>query len=55
MNLETMTPTDDLTPECIEYLASLGSKSTKLSEILTKHDDIVYNEIKSGIFLSKVF
>lgn len=49
INLETMLPTDDLTHDCIEYLKSKGSKSTKLSEILSNNDEIVHNLIEAGI------
>ncbi len=51
-------PTDDLMPECIDYLKTLGSRSTKLSEILNNHDDIVYKALDIGnsyfcVYISK--
>jgi long-chain-fatty-acid--CoA ligase ACSBG len=49
INLDTLTPTDDLMPECIEYLKSLGSKSTKLSEVLATRDEVIYKAIEQGI------
>jgi long-chain-fatty-acid--CoA ligase ACSBG len=49
INLDTLAPTDDLMPECIEYLRSLGSKSTKLSEVLANRDEVVYKAIEQGI------
>jgi long-chain-fatty-acid--CoA ligase ACSBG len=49
INLDTLTPTDDLMPECIEYLKPLGSKSTKLSEVLANRDEVVYKAIEQGI------
>ena len=44
-----MLPLDDLLPECLDYLKSLGSTSTKLSEILSSKDSIVYGAIETAI------
>ena len=44
-----MLPLDDLLPECLDYLKSLGSASTKLSEILSSKDSIVYGAIETAI------
>ena len=39
---------DDLTDECIEWLRSIGSESTKVSDIIDHKDSIVYKEIENG-------
>ncbi len=49
INLETLEPTDALTHDCIQYLESLGSKCTKLSEILESKDTVVYAAIDAAI------
>jgi long-chain-fatty-acid--CoA ligase ACSBG len=48
MDLETMTPLDTLTPDCVKYLKSLKSNSTKVSEIINNNDPIVYKAIEDG-------
>ena len=43
-------PLDELTPDCINYLKSIGSNSTKVSEIVNNKDQIVYKAIENGKF-----
>jgi long-chain-fatty-acid--CoA ligase ACSBG len=50
VNVDTMQPSDELTPECIDYIKSFGSSSTKLNDILNGRDKIVYDLIEKGIF-----
>jgi hypothetical protein len=45
-----MMPLDTLTSDCVKYLKSIGSKSTKVSDILDKKDEIVYKAIENGNF-----
>ena len=47
-----MEPTDELTEDCIKYLYSIGSKSTKISEILENKDPAVYSAIEHGLIAS---
>ncbi|XP_025934467.1 long-chain-fatty-acid--CoA ligase ACSBG2 isoform X1 [Apteryx rowi] len=42
-------PGDDLTPEAIEYCRKLGSKATKVSEIISSKDQAIYATIQKGI------
>jgi long-chain-fatty-acid--CoA ligase ACSBG len=49
-NPETTLPTDNLMPEAVQFLSSLGSKSTKLSDIVDNKDPIVYKAIEEGLF-----
>lgn len=44
-----MTPTDDLTEECITYLRSLGSTSKQVSDIVDNKDSIAYKAIDEGL------
>ncbi|XP_062452372.1 long-chain-fatty-acid--CoA ligase ACSBG2 [Rhea pennata] len=46
---ETGEPGDDLTPEAIEYCHKLGSKATKVSEIISSKDLAIYAAIQKGI------
>ncbi|KFZ56762.1 Long-chain-fatty-acid--CoA ligase ACSBG2, partial [Antrostomus carolinensis] len=46
---ETGEPEDDLTPEAAEYCQKLGSKATKVSEIISSKDKAVYAAIQKGI------
>ncbi|XP_019368910.1 PREDICTED: long-chain-fatty-acid--CoA ligase ACSBG2 isoform X1 [Gavialis gangeticus] len=48
-NEETGEPEDDLTPEAIEYCLKLGSKATKVSEIVGGKDKAIYAAIQKGI------
>ncbi|XP_009578031.1 PREDICTED: long-chain-fatty-acid--CoA ligase ACSBG2 [Fulmarus glacialis] len=48
-DVETGKPGDDLTPEAIEYCQKLGSKATKVSEIISSKDKAVYAAIQKGI------
>lgn len=51
MNLETGEPEDNLTPEAMEYCRNLGSKSTKVSDIVGGKDSAVYAAIQKGVTL----
>ena len=44
----TMEPSDHLKENCIEYLKSVGSNSTRISEIINTKDPFVYNTIEKG-------
>ncbi|XP_074834494.1 long-chain-fatty-acid--CoA ligase ACSBG2 isoform X2 [Carettochelys insculpta] len=48
---ETGEPEDDLTPEAIAYCLKLGSKATKVSDIVGGKDKAVYAAIQKGIAL----
>ncbi len=47
--MDTLEPLDSLTPDCIDFISSLGSQSKTLSEILQNKDLVVYNAIENGI------
>uniref|UniRef100_A0A8C6ZUT7 Long-chain-fatty-acid--CoA ligase ACSBG2 n=1 Tax=Nothoprocta perdicaria TaxID=30464 RepID=A0A8C6ZUT7_NOTPE len=49
VNEESGEPGDDLTPEAIEYCHKLGSKATKISEIIRSKDPAIYTAIQKGI------
>ncbi|XP_010014394.1 PREDICTED: long-chain-fatty-acid--CoA ligase ACSBG2 [Nestor notabilis] len=49
VNIDTGEPRDDLAPEAIEYCQRLGSKATKVSEIIRSKDKAVYAAIQKGI------
>ncbi|NXE15466.1 ACBG2 ligase, partial [Lophotis ruficrista] len=49
VDAETGEPGDDLTPEAVEYCQRLGSKATKISEIISSKDKAVYAAIQKGI------
>lgn len=51
VNLETGQPEDRLTPEAIAFCQKLGSKSTKVSDIVGGKDAAVYSAIQKGITL----
>jgi long-chain-fatty-acid--CoA ligase ACSBG len=44
-----MEPQDELTNDCISFLKSIGSNSTKISDIVDNKDKIIYKEIENGI------
>ena len=44
----TQEPIDDLTSDCIEWLRSIGSESSKVSDIIEHRDELVYKEIENG-------
>ncbi|XP_078527296.1 long-chain-fatty-acid--CoA ligase ACSBG2 isoform X2 [Lissotriton helveticus] len=46
---DTGEPEDDLTPESIEFCQKLGSKSTKVSDIVGGKDKAVYAAIQEGL------
>ncbi|NWW44911.1 ACBG2 ligase, partial [Pedionomus torquatus] len=48
-DVETGEPGDDLTPEAVEFCQKLGSKATKVSEIISSKDKAVYAAIQKGI------
>jgi len=47
--LDTMAPLDQLTDDCVQFLTSIGSSSTKVSEVANNKDKLVYQEIEQGI------
>lgn len=49
VDVGTGEPGDDLTPEAIEYCQKLGSKATKVSEIINSKDKAIYAAIQKGI------
>ncbi|NXD85919.1 ACBG2 ligase, partial [Halcyon senegalensis] len=49
VDAETGEPGDDLTPEAVEYCQRLGSKATKVSEIISHKDEAIYTAIQRGI------
>ncbi|XP_016128580.1 long-chain-fatty-acid--CoA ligase ACSBG2-like [Sinocyclocheilus grahami] len=49
VNNETGTPEDELTPEAVELCRKLGSNSTRVSEIASGRDRVVYAAIQEGI------
>ncbi|NWI48927.1 ACBG2 ligase, partial [Calyptomena viridis] len=49
VDVETGEPGDDLTPEALEYCQKLGSKATKVSEIISSKDKAIYTTIQKGI------
>ncbi|NXP21944.1 ACBG2 ligase, partial [Scytalopus superciliaris] len=49
VDAETGEPGDDLSPEALEYCQKLGSKATKVSEIISSKDKAVYAAIQKGI------
>ncbi|XP_053559034.1 long-chain-fatty-acid--CoA ligase ACSBG2 isoform X2 [Bombina bombina] len=51
INAESGEPEDDLTQEAIDFCQKLGSKATKVSEIIGSKDKVVYAAIQEGINL----
>ncbi|NXH22062.1 ACBG2 ligase, partial [Bucco capensis] len=49
VDVETGEPGDELTPGAIEYCQKLGSKATRVSEIISSKDKAVYAAIQKGI------
>ncbi|NWT21288.1 ACBG2 ligase, partial [Vireo altiloquus] len=49
VDAETGEPGDDLTAEALEFCQKLGSKATKVSEIISSKDKAVYAAIQKGI------
>nr|XP_056700369.1 long-chain-fatty-acid--CoA ligase ACSBG2 [Euleptes europaea] len=49
VNMETGDPEDDLTPDAIEFCRKLGSKASKVSQIIASKDPAVYGAIQKGI------
>ena len=48
VDLDSLIPLDSLTHGCIEALRSIGSYSTKVSEIVARKDLLVYKKIEEG-------
>ncbi|KFP91910.1 Long-chain-fatty-acid--CoA ligase ACSBG2, partial [Apaloderma vittatum] len=46
---ETGEPGDNLTPEAVEYCQKLGSKATRVSEIISSKDKAIYEAIQKGV------
>ncbi|XP_066491019.1 long-chain-fatty-acid--CoA ligase ACSBG2 [Tiliqua scincoides] len=51
VNLETGEPEDRLTPDAVAFCQKLGSKSTKVSDIVGGKDAAVYAAIQKGVTL----
>ncbi|XP_023943345.1 very long-chain-fatty-acid--CoA ligase bubblegum isoform X1 [Bicyclus anynana] len=49
VDLNTGDALDELEPETCKWVASLGSKATKISEIVNTKDPVVYKAIEEGI------
>lgn len=49
MNLNTGQPMDTVSPEALPVLAGLGSKATKISEIIETKDKAVYDAIENAL------
>ncbi|CAF0978778.1 unnamed protein product [Brachionus calyciflorus] len=49
MDLNTMTPLDELTSECVDFLRRLGSNSRNVNDIIDNKDPIVYKAIETAI------
>ena len=49
MNPETGEPTDDLLPQAIDMIAALGSRCTKVTEVVQQRDQAVYTAIQKGL------
>ena len=49
MDPDTGEPEDELTPQAKEAIASLGSKCTKVSEIVEQKDQAVFKAIQEGL------
>ena len=46
--MDNLEPLDDLTESCVNWIKSIGSKSTKISDIIKNKDPLVYKEIEDG-------
>ncbi|XP_029439013.1 long-chain-fatty-acid--CoA ligase ACSBG2-like isoform X1 [Rhinatrema bivittatum] len=42
-------PQDELTPEAVQFCQQLGSRATRVSEVITSEDPAVYKAIQEGI------
>uniref|UniRef100_A0A8D0E2N4 Long-chain-fatty-acid--CoA ligase ACSBG2 n=1 Tax=Salvator merianae TaxID=96440 RepID=A0A8D0E2N4_SALMN len=51
LNSDTGEPEDALTPDVIDFCRKLGSKATKVSEIVSTKDPAVYTAIQKGVTL----
>ena len=49
MDPDTGEPTDELSPVAIQAIAALGSKCTKVSEVIQQKDEAVYPAIQKGL------
>nr|XP_060640726.1 long-chain-fatty-acid--CoA ligase ACSBG2 [Anolis sagrei ordinatus] len=49
MNLESGEPEDTMTPEAVEFCRRLGSRATKVSEVVNLRDPLVYSAIQKAI------
>ncbi|XP_072526916.1 long-chain-fatty-acid--CoA ligase ACSBG1 isoform X2 [Salminus brasiliensis] len=49
INVETMEPTDDLSPEAVKFCQQLGSQATKVSDITGGKDKLLNQAIQDGI------
>lgn len=46
---ETMEPTEELSPEAVEFCKQLGSQATTMSDIIGGKDKEVYRAVQEGI------
>ena len=49
MNPDTGEPTDELSPVALKAITTLGSKCTKVSEVIQQKDEAVYTAIQKGL------
>ncbi|NXK98360.1 ACBG2 ligase, partial [Formicarius rufipectus] len=49
VDAETGEPGDELTPEALEFCQKLGSKATRVSEVISTKDKAIYGAIQKGI------
>jgi hypothetical protein len=53
--MDTLEPLDELMDDCIEYLKSIGSNSTRVSQIIENQDLKVYEAIEKGSIFNCFF
>ena len=49
MDPDSGEPTDDLDPSALERIAALGSKCTKVSEVVEQKDEAVFSAIQKAL------
>ncbi|XP_078530567.1 long-chain-fatty-acid--CoA ligase ACSBG2-like [Lissotriton helveticus] len=50
-DLKTLKPADDLTPDAINFCQQLGSRATRVSDVVKSKDPVIYKAIQEGIDL----
>ena len=48
LNVDTMVPMSELSPECVEFLRGFGSNSTTVADVLQSRDPAVYRALENG-------